>query len=85
MTESKKSIESEWVDPEDAPDLSTPERQAKFDAAPVVWGRPRSPDPKVSTTLRLDADIVRHFRSGGPGWQSRINEALRDWIERGQR
>jgi uncharacterized protein (DUF4415 family) len=27
--------------------------------------------------LRLDADIVAHYRGTGRGWQSRINEALR--------
>jgi uncharacterized protein (DUF4415 family) len=28
-------------------------------------------------TLRLDAKVLEHFREGGPGWQTRINEALR--------
>jgi uncharacterized protein (DUF4415 family) len=27
--------------------------------------------------IRLDPDVVAHFRAGGPGWQSRINAALR--------
>jgi len=32
---------------------------------------------KVSVTLRLDPDIVAHFKRGGSGWQTRMNEALR--------
>jgi uncharacterized protein (DUF4415 family) len=28
-------------------------------------------------SLRLDLDVIRHFRRSGPGWQSRINQALR--------
>jgi uncharacterized protein (DUF4415 family) len=28
-------------------------------------------------SLRLDPDVIAHFRRGGRGWQSRINEALR--------
>jgi uncharacterized protein (DUF4415 family) len=28
-------------------------------------------------TLPLDPDIIERFREGGPGWQGRINEALR--------
>ncbi len=32
---------------------------------------------KVQTTIRLDADVVAHFKEGGKGWQSRINTALR--------
>jgi uncharacterized protein (DUF4415 family) len=27
--------------------------------------------------LRLDSDVVEHFRATGPGWQTRINDALR--------
>ncbi|WP_323990577.1 BrnA antitoxin family protein [Nguyenibacter sp. L1] len=40
-------------------------------------GRPRDPGKKVSVSLRLDPDVLEKFRSGGPGWQTRINEALR--------
>lgn len=40
-------------------------------------GRPPSADPKQSTSLRLDPDVIAHFRRGGRGWQSRINAALR--------
>ena len=32
---------------------------------------------KVQTTIRLDADVMAHFKEGGKGWQSRINTALR--------
>jgi uncharacterized protein (DUF4415 family) len=62
---------------DDAPDLSTPEWRARFDAAPVRRGRPRLASPKVSTTLRLDADVLEKFRATGPGWQSRINAILK--------
>ena len=42
-----------------------------------VRGRPRLVHPKEAIKLRIDADIVRHFRSTGPGWQTRINDTLR--------
>jgi uncharacterized protein (DUF4415 family) len=32
---------------------------------------------KVSTTLRLDRDVLERFKAGGPGWQSRMNDALK--------
>jgi len=32
---------------------------------------------KRQVTLRLDPDVIDRFREGGPGWQGRINEALR--------
>ena len=40
-------------------------------------GRPRSENPKVPVSIRLDREVVEKFRATGPGWQSRINEALR--------
>ena len=40
-------------------------------------GRPPLESPKQAIKLRIDADVVEHFRKTGPGWQTRINEALR--------
>ncbi len=62
---------------DDLPDLSTPEWQARFSMAPVRRGRPKAKVTKISTTLRLDPDVLAAFRASGPGWQSRINAALR--------
>jgi uncharacterized protein (DUF4415 family) len=39
-------------------------------------GRPRG-SAKRAVSLRLDQAVIDHFRAGGPGWQSRINAALR--------
>lgn len=64
-------------DSEEAPDLSTPDWQARFAGVPVQRGRPRAATPKVSTTIRLDAEVLESFRASGPGWQGRINAALR--------
>ena len=64
-------------DGDEVPDLSTPEWRARFDAAPVRRGRPPLDRPKVSTTIRLDADVIEKFRATGPGWQSRINAILK--------
>jgi uncharacterized protein (DUF4415 family) len=73
----------EWVDQDDAPDLSSPEYRRILDAVPVNrGGRPKKEVTKISTTLRLDADVLDRFRAGGAGWQTRINDALREWLER---
>lgn len=40
-------------------------------------GRPLADDPKKAVSLRLDSDVIAHFKKGGAGWQSRINAALR--------
>ncbi len=73
------------VSDDEAPDLSAPEWAAKFKAAKVRRGRRPSAAPKVSTTIRLDPDVVAAFRDDGPGWQSRINAALQDWLKRKKR
>ena len=39
-------------------------------------GRPKG-GKKELVTLRLDRDLLDHFRAGGPGWQTRLNDALR--------
>ena len=35
------------------------------------------PGAKQTVSLRIDQDVLEHFQEGGPGWQDRINEALR--------
>lgn len=84
---------SDWIDPDDAPDL-TAELAAVAEIAVggkvirpasgylgpngVVKGRPPLRDrAKQQVTLRIDPDVLARFREGGPGWQGRINAALR--------
>ncbi len=38
---------------------------------------PQAAPTKKAVTLRLDPDVLDKFKSTGPGWQSRMNEALR--------
>lgn len=45
-----------------------------------VKRRARGPGRKPSkeiVSLRLDPDVVAAFKADGPGWQSRVNDALR--------
>ena len=32
------------------------------------------------TGIRLDAEVVARFKASGKGWQTRINNALNDWL-----
>jgi len=47
-------------------------------------GRPPLAAPKVSTTIRLDADVVGAFKASGAGWQTRINTVLREAVQAGR-
>jgi uncharacterized protein (DUF4415 family) len=35
------------------------------------------PISKEQVSLKLDSDLIAHFQEDGPGWQERINDALR--------
>jgi uncharacterized protein (DUF4415 family) len=35
------------------------------------------PSVKELVSLRIDQEVLEHFQEGGPGWQDRINDALR--------
>ena len=45
-----------------------------------VAPRPALPNAKELVSLRLDRDVLDHFQEAGPGWQDRINAALRATI-----
>ena len=57
------------------------------DAAPVLtadWFRAATllpPLTKKGVFLRLDPDVLAWFKSGGPGYQTRINQALRAFMQ----
>lgn len=38
---------------------------------------PAIPSVKETITLRIDKDVLAYFQQDGPGWQERINAALR--------
>ena len=68
-----------------------PPRRSKdpWDAAEAVFrpapptlpdpapSRPAIPNAKETVSLRLDQDVLEAFQAEGPGWQDRINDALR--------
>ncbi len=57
------------------------------DAAPILddaWfakARIVEPAGKVAVSIRLDRDIVEHFKEAGGRYQTRINDVLRQFVE----
>lgn len=43
-------------------------------------GRPKSEAAKVPVSIRLDADVLAAFKATGSGWQTRVNEALKNAV-----
>src|SRR5947208_10410793 len=94
MPVKKRATRHVWVDPDDAPEWT----KEQFDRAEIAVGgkvvrraqgtlmrprgRPKKPDAKVHTHIRLSPQVLGHFRATGPGWQTRIDEVLRNWVER---
>ena len=56
-------------------------RKAAAELLTPKRGRPPVANPKEHLNIRLDADIVSAFRRTGTGWQTRLNDALRDWLK----
>lgn len=50
-------------------------------AAPVPAAkRTVVPGAKEMVTLRIDSEVLAYFQDGGPGWQDRINDVLRQAV-----
>ena len=43
---------------------------------------PQKAPTKKLVSLRLSAEVIEHFKAGGPGWQTRIDSALVDAIKK---
>jgi uncharacterized protein (DUF4415 family) len=52
--------------------------KADFEQLKPIGGRPKKESPKIRVGLRLDADILAAFKATGKGYQTRINNILRD-------
>jgi len=78
MTDLKRvdALRDEDIDVSDIPEV-TPEMFAK---AVVRRGLDVTPS-KEQVTLRLDADVLKWFRSRGKGYQTQINALLRAFME----
>jgi uncharacterized protein (DUF4415 family) len=85
--EDKAITEAALTDPDARPlheeRLARMSPASAADAADIkrrLRGRPRVRSLKHLVSLRLDPDVVARFRATGPGWQSRINEVLREHL-----
>jgi uncharacterized protein (DUF4415 family) len=47
----------------------------------VRRGRPPGTSSKTQMTIRVSNDVLEFFRASGPGWQTRMDEALRRYVE----
>lgn len=84
MSVNKTSTGTAWVDPDDAPQLTDAffERADEYKGERVIKrGRPKADTVRERITIRLAPDVLEQFRASGPGWQTRMNAALADWLK----
>lgn len=49
--------------------------------AMLTKGRGQQKAPlKVPTTIRFDPDVLDAIKATGKGWQTRVNDAMREWV-----
>ena len=88
MNANGNDTNSTWFDPDDAPEPTDEwfktAHQYHGDTL-VKRGRGRPPIPeserKVPVKIRYDQDVVDAFRQTGKGWQTRMNQALRQYLK----
>jgi uncharacterized protein (DUF4415 family) len=94
MTEKSESTERDWskfdthvITEEEYEEL--PELDDEFFECADLYegnkliraGRPVSASRKVLLTVRYDSEVLEAFRATGRGWQTRMNEALKEWLK----
>ncbi|MER0237581.1 BrnA antitoxin family protein [Fulvimarina sp. MAC8] len=67
----------EWTEDDFANARPASELPERIRAAFPRTRGPQKAATKVPVSIRLSPDVLDHFKAGGPGWQSRIDETLR--------
>lgn len=84
MTGKKNTTNQDLIDPDDAPELTDEffRHADEYVGKKLIQrGRPKSRHPKISLTVRYDQDVIDAFKAMGEKWQTRMNDALRDWLK----
>ena len=76
--EDRKITDAAKADPDAQP--LTPDQLRSMVPMRSLRGRPKSPNAKQLVSMRYSPEVLRYFRSTGEGWQSRIDEVLREYV-----
>ncbi len=84
MSGKDENTQSDWVDPDDAPELTREwfeQADIHHNGVLISRGRPAGSGRKKAITVRFDTDLIEQFRARGKGWQTAMNDALREWLK----
>lgn len=59
----------------------TPKQLKEMVPLRTLRGRPKSDNKKLLVSVRYSPEVVAYFKSTGAGWQSRMDEALCEYVE----
>lgn len=98
MTESKRALGSDLekvdahtVQPEEyeeIPELGDEwfaKAELHVGGKPVRRGRPKAEVTKEQVNIRLSPEVIAYFKAAGPGWQTRVDLALKEYVEEQKR
>ena len=97
MNVKSQDLPKPWVDPDDAPELTqdffeqgewqigdqlvSAQAGAAALREALSRGRPKAQSTKQALTVRYDTEVIEAFKATGKGWQTRMNDALKDWLQ----
>jgi uncharacterized protein (DUF4415 family) len=80
----KGYTQQDWDEVSDNPELTPADfkkARSGAEALPELVarrrGRPKAETPKIAVKIRVAPDVLAAYQAGGPGWQTRMHEALR--------
>jgi len=83
MSGKSKGSRRTWRDRDDAPEITerwVAEANLYRGKRLVRRGRPAGTSKKTQTTMRISNEVLRYFRATGRGWQTRMDEALKQYV-----
>ena len=72
--------ETDLYDPNDPEALASFLAEARIVRTRGQRGAQKTPT-KIPTAIRLSPEVLAFFKAGGKGWQTRVDEALREYIK----
>ena len=76
-----RELDAEWFkNARPAREVEPPEFFEAWAKLRRARGRPPLETPKIATAIRFDADVLAGLRATGKGWQTRVNDAMRQWL-----
>ena len=76
LTSDLKQVDAHVIAPQEYEELPEFTENMLARAKLKKGGRPLSPNPRKSISLRLPPEVIERWRATGPGWQTRMAERL---------